>query len=109
MVAYIHIIIMVIISLLQAIVDPGQGWANCILYIFLSPKLRKRMFVLPFQRVWRRLVKKIAQREQTDLETSPFLEATTNPLSRRQSGTTGLGTHTYVSYSTEFTHSSQAE
>ena len=96
------------VNYIQAVADPGQGWFNCILYIFLSPELRKRMFVRPFQRVWRRHIKKTAQRQQRELETSPLLGDTTNPLSapaRTQGGTTDGGTHTYLSFPTEFSHS----
>ena len=94
---------------IQAIADPGQGWVNCILYIFLSPELRKRMFVLPTQQVWRRL-KKTAQRQQKESEISPLLGNTTSPLSaptRRQGGTSDRGTHTYLSFPTEFACSNQ--
>ena len=31
----------------QAIGDPGQGWSNAILYIFMSPVMRKRLFCRP--------------------------------------------------------------
>lgn len=33
--------------LLQAIGDGGQGWGNAILYIFLSPTMRRRLFGNP--------------------------------------------------------------
>ena len=34
--------------LLQAVGDGAQGWCNSILYVFLSPKIRRRLFGLPF-------------------------------------------------------------
>ena len=87
----------------QAVADPGQGWINCILYIFLSPELRKRMFVQPFQRLWRRLIKNTVQRQQGELETQPLLGNTTDALSVPASGTTtDKRTHTYLSFPTEF-------
>ena len=67
------------------------------------------MFVQPFQRVWQRLVKKTAQRQHGQLET-PFLGDTTTPLSapaRRQGGMGDGGTHTYISFPTEFPNSNQ--
>lgn len=32
---------------LQAVGDGGQGWSNVILYIFLSPVIRKQLFFYP--------------------------------------------------------------
>ena len=34
---------------LQAIGDPGQGWGNAILYVFLSPVVRDKVLVTPIQ------------------------------------------------------------
>ncbi len=34
----------------QAIGDGGQGWGNALLYIFLSPSIRKRLFGEPFNK-----------------------------------------------------------
>ena len=34
---------------MQAVGDSGQGWGNAVLYIFLSPKIRTRLFCNPCQ------------------------------------------------------------
>ena len=41
--------------ILQAIGDPGQGWGNAILYIFMSPMMRERLFCKPCRRSFRRI------------------------------------------------------
>ncbi len=35
---------------MQAVGDPGQGWGNAILYIFLSPTIRHRLFTEPWNK-----------------------------------------------------------
>lgn len=35
---------------LQAIGDPGQGWGNALLYVFLSGTIRRRLFSEPFRK-----------------------------------------------------------
>ncbi len=36
----------------KAIGDGGQGWGNAILYIFLSPSIRQRLFGEPCNKCW---------------------------------------------------------
>lgn len=46
---------------LQAIGDGGQGWSNAILYIFLSPTIRRQLFVQPFIRLLKFSIRKIGK------------------------------------------------
>ena len=34
---------------MQAVGDGGQGWGNAVLYIFLSPVIRSRLFIEPLE------------------------------------------------------------
>ena len=36
--------------IIQVIAITGQGWVNSVLFIFMSPEIRTRMFVYPFSR-----------------------------------------------------------
>ena len=36
---------------LQAVGDGGQGWSNALIYIFLSPTIRRQLFFYPFVRL----------------------------------------------------------
>lgn len=50
---------------MQAVGDSGQGWGNAVLYIFLSPKIRTRLFCDPCQaclRVCGRKLQVVGQR-----------------------------------------------
>lgn len=57
-VAIIQVIIFCFRSFIQAIGDGGQGWSNALLYIFLSPTIRRQLFVLPFLRLLHFSIKK---------------------------------------------------
>ena len=37
----------------QAIGDPGQGWGNAILYVFMSPVVRKQLITNPLRKLVR--------------------------------------------------------
>ena len=81
---------------LQIVADTGQGWVNCILYIFLSPELRRRMFVLPYRRFMQRYRTQQSKSTLVTSEGAPLLRGTENSLSARaiarEEG------NTYVSY-----------
>lgn len=51
---------------LQAIGDGGQGWSNAILYIFLSPTIRRQLFVQPFIRLLQFAIRKIGKAQVAD-------------------------------------------
>ena len=38
----------------QAIGDPGQGWGNAILYVFMSPVVRKQLITNPLRKLIRK-------------------------------------------------------
>ena len=69
------------------------------------------MFVRPFQQVWRKLVEKTTLRLHEELDSPPCLEDSIDPLisvpARRQGGKADGGTHTYLSFPTEFPISNQ--
>lgn len=52
------IIFLLSLLFIQAIGDGGQGWSNALLYIFLSPTIRRQLFVLPFLRLLHFSIKK---------------------------------------------------
>ncbi len=41
----------------QAIGDPGQGWGNALLYIFMSDNIRERMLCSPFRKCARKVAR----------------------------------------------------
>ena len=38
----------------QAIGDPGQGWGNAILYVFMSPAVRNQLIIMPLRKLIRK-------------------------------------------------------
>ena len=46
-----HYIYAINYCMLQAIGDGGQGWGNCIVYIFLSSDMRKKLFWNPLRKI----------------------------------------------------------
>ena len=63
---------------LQAIGDPGQGWGNAILYIFMSPVMRERLFCKPCKRSIRRIGRALsmfAPSSDTEVQLSASAEA----------------------------------
>lgn len=47
--------------ILQAAGDGGQGWSNAVVYIFLSPTIRKQLFIYPLIRIMLYFSKKRGQ------------------------------------------------
>ena len=54
----------------QAIGDGGQGWGNALLYIFFSPRIRKRLFGEPFNKCLLTTEEKLQALLETDTATS---------------------------------------
>ena len=52
----------------QAIGDGGQGWGNAILYVFLSPTIRHKLFGEPCAILLRRAQDKLLQLLETDAD-----------------------------------------
>ena len=82
---------------LQAIADTSQGWVNCVLYIFLSPEMRRRMFVLPFKRAVNKYKRQKATQHLRTSEIDPLLGNT--PSAQGETCERG---ETYLSFATEF-------
>lgn len=51
---------------MQAVGDGGQGWGNAVLYIFLSPVIRSRLFKDPFEDCYETIQEKIQGFRQRD-------------------------------------------
>ena len=51
---------------MQAIGDGGQGWSNAILYIFLSPTIRRQLFVQPLIRLLQFSIRKLGKTPMAD-------------------------------------------
>jgi len=54
----------------QAIGDGGQGWGNAILYVFLSPTIRQKLFTDPCEKCLGAAENKIALLLETETETN---------------------------------------
>ena len=86
---------------MQIIAFSAQGWINSILFIFLSPKLRKKLFIHPFKRNVRCGMNRVrTTNDSNDSATAPLLGVTENTPS------TGARAQqediTYYSIPTEF-------
>lgn len=81
--------------LLQAIGDGGQGWANALLYIFLSPTMRRRLLIKPIGKMLIVVGDKLADLLETDLETNSragkHVNATSNSLNESSTLVTAAG------------------
>ena len=55
---------------LQAIGDGGQGWGNAILYVFLSPTIRQKLFTDPCEKCLGAAENRIALLLETETETN---------------------------------------
>lgn len=62
--------ILITLGIAQAIGDGGQGWSNALLYIFLSPTIRRQLFMLPFIRLLQKLM---ANKEQKQQQQQPLV------------------------------------
>ena len=90
---------------MQVIGDSGQGWINCILYIFFSPNLRRRLFLHPFKRLVKRSQKAFMMNESTTRATAPLRGFTQQTMSTRaRAEEEGI---TYYSTPTEFSNNSE--
>ena len=49
---------------MQAVGDGGQGWGNALIYIFLSPTIRKQLFIYPLVRLLFYISKKTKARSE---------------------------------------------
>lgn len=71
---------------MQAVGDGGQGWGNAVLYVFLSPVIRSRLFIEPFQDCYEAIHEKIRgfpERDnyhQTSLYSEEQRKTTSSPL-----------------------------
>ena len=66
---------------MQAVGDGAQGWCNAILYVFLSPTIRKRLILNPCNSFIDKAVEKARGLLETDTqntERSSLLSATTS-------------------------------
>ena len=54
LVIIIHAPVCFILFYWQAIGDPGQGWGNAILYVFMSPVVRKQLITNPLRKLIRK-------------------------------------------------------
>ena len=86
----------------QVLVDSSQGWINAILYVFLSRKMRQRLFWKPLGKIATRLTYKRPQRSLTQygVDQRPSSEATPLIAETAVSPTTH-GYDTYFSFPTE--------
>ncbi|XP_064383924.1 G-protein coupled receptor 157-like isoform X2 [Halichondria panicea] len=75
-----HKTIHVALGVLQAIGAGGQGWTNAILYIFFSPKIRRRLLCCFFARCKEQCGKRKSRESQNASVTqcSPLLESVTS-------------------------------
>ena len=55
---------------LQAIGDGGQGWGNAILYVFLSPTMRQKLFTDPCEKCLGAAENRVALLLETETETN---------------------------------------
>ena len=63
---------------MQAVGDGAQGWCNAILYVFLSPTIRRRLFEQPLGKCFTFVGDKIAEFLESATTTPPFPNSLTS-------------------------------
>lgn len=97
---------------MQAVGDGAQGWANAVLYIFLSPVIRNRLCINPFNKCLNIAIEKAAHFLESDSESRATNFSERGRHSRqgydrkqmarsRQNGSGGTSDTTYHSFPTE--------
>ena len=85
---------------IQGIAVSSQGWINCVLYIFLSPETRRRMFVLPFRKIATTFKRNRYTQPTRTSEVALLLRNTQDtPSTLRRAHENG---DTYLSFATKF-------